>query len=296
VPLLLASKDQRHGEHVAVQEERWITSCWIMRRQSWRPSDDIARQDISLFPFSHFLSEPAQTAVALAGDAGRERRWGGAGDRSFRFRCLPRAVVGSMSDGGGVLGFDLSLGFASRFFGEASHGIVGLPGTQGCCSAALLRWAVMARRSGAMEWLARGLASLRRSWRRGRAASRGPLLCFVGALTSPADVSSSASSSPPVTVVVTCWIWWICLLPSARELLGSYSSAAYIGWFHRPVRTQRCRAPLPLLRPSRACISTTNGAVAVLGDLVEIWRRSSWTGSRFVLDLGSILHFCRAGL
>jgi hypothetical protein len=38
--------------------------------------------------------------------------------------------------------------------------------------------------------------------------------------------------------------------PSAWELLGSFSSVAYGGWLRRPVRTQGCRAPLPLLLPS----------------------------------------------
>jgi hypothetical protein len=80
---------------------------------------------------------------------------------------------------------------------------------------------------------------------------------------------------------------------SAGELFGSFSPAAKVACSVIPVGIKgvghhsRCFS-------RRARFAAANGAVALEGDLVGIWRLSSWTGSRSVLDLGSFLHFCRA--
>jgi hypothetical protein len=54
----------------------------------------------------------------------------------------------------------------------------------------------------------------------------------------------------------------------------------YGGLLHRPDRNQRRRAPLPLFLPP-ILFRRRRGAVAFVGDLVGIWKSSSWTGSRF---------------
>jgi hypothetical protein len=53
----------------------------------------------------------------------------------------------------------------------------------------------------------------------------------------------------PGVVAASGSSWWSRLPSFAWEHLGSSSPAACGRWFRRPIRTQGCRAPLPLLRP-----------------------------------------------
>jgi hypothetical protein len=55
------------------------------------------------------------------------------------------------------------------------------------------------------------------------------------------------------------------------EHLGGSSPAACGGWFCRPVRNSRCRAPLPCFA-RRLYVVIVIAAVALVGVLAGIWR------------------------